>query len=206
MQGVEASRTGRIPILFASQLDGEFQMRQRIGGRVPHHGVQMRQCGLRALDLGKYVGQFHVGVEQIVGNQHGALTLGGEHAVVDHPFRIGVEVARHARIGLEQLVHATQCRFDHLYGLIDLAAEQQITGLHAFGVKIVGQSEREVRRIVAVDQRTGHLCGESRQFRVADGVDDVHRTLCLGHGGHAIVGGQLVELPHGALQQIDALD
>lgn len=63
-------------------------MRQRVCGGVTHHGVQMRQRGIDAFDLGEQVGKLHMHVEQVVGDEHRSFAFGGEHAVVDDAFRI----------------------------------------------------------------------------------------------------------------------
>ena len=56
MQRVETCGSGWIPILGACQLHRQFEVRERIGRRVSHHRVEMRQRGLHAFDLCEHVG------------------------------------------------------------------------------------------------------------------------------------------------------
>ncbi len=58
------------------------------------------------------------------------------------------------RIHLIQMGHGRFGRFD---GLIGLAREQHVSGAQTLLVKIVGKREREVRCVLAIDQRTGDL-------------------------------------------------
>ena len=62
------------------------------------------------------------------------------------------------RIHLVQMGHGRFGRFD---GLIGLAREQHVSGAQTLLVKIVGKREREVRRVLAIDQRTGDLRAKS---------------------------------------------
>ena len=107
------------------------------------------------------------------------------------------------RIHLVQMGHGRFGRFD---GLIGLAREQHISGAQTLLVKIVGKREREVRRVLAIDQRTGDLRGQTGQFGIAYRFDDLHGSLGLFHGAERRVPGDIVEFVDAMLQQVHSLD
>ena len=119
-QRVEAGGACGIPILVPGQLHRQTHMRQRVGGRVRDHRVEMLQRCLGPLDLGEDVSKLHMRVEQAVGNQDRALPRRGEQAVVHHPFRVGVEVSGHAFRLREQCVNPADRRFLDLDRLVRL--------------------------------------------------------------------------------------
>ncbi len=96
-------------------------------------------------------------------------------------------------------------RFGRFDGLIGLAREQHVSGAQTLLVKIVGKREREVRRVLAIDQRTGDLRGQTGQFG-----SHMDSMTCMARWAFSTepsdVFGDIVEFVDAMLQQVHSLD